>query len=270
MAIINRTPDSFFDQGATFGTEAALAAVDRAVQEGADIVDIGGVKAGPGQVVDAEEEIRRIVPFVATIRARHPDLVISVDTWRAEVARQAVEAGADLLNDAWAGADPRLAEVAAETGVGLVCSHTGGLSPRTRPHRPAYDDVVADVLDTVTRLADRAVALGVRRDGILIDPAHDFGKNTRHSLELTRRLDELAGTGWPVLVALSNKDFVGESLDVPVAGRLSGTLAASVVSAWLGARFFRAHQVRATRQALDMVATIRGDRQPAAARRGLA
>jgi dihydropteroate synthase len=129
---------------------------------------------------------------------------------------------------------------------------------------------VTDVLDTVTRLADRAVSLGVRPDGILIDPAHDFGKNTRHSLELTRRLDELADTGWPVLVALSNKDFVGESLDVPVAGRLSGTLAASVVSAWLGARFFRAHQVRATRQALDMVATIRGDRQPAAARRGLA
>jgi dihydropteroate synthase len=270
MAIINRTPDSFFDQGATFGTEAALAAVDRAVQEGADIVDIGGVKAGPGQVVDADEEIRRIVPFVATIRARHPDLVISVDTWRAEVARQAVDAGADLLNDAWAGADPQLAEVAAQTGVGLVCSHTGGLPPRTRPHRPAYDDVVTDVLDTVTRLADRAVSLGVRPDGILIDPAHDFGKNTRHSLELTRRLDELADTGWPVLVALSNKDFVGESLDVPVAGRLSGTLAASVVSAWLGARFFRAHQVRATRQALDMVATIRGDRQPAAARRGLA
>lgn len=270
MAIINRTPDSFFDQGATFGTEAALAAVDRAVQEGADIVDIGGVKAGPGQVVDAEEEIRRIVPFVATIRERHPGLVISVDTWRAEVARRAVDAGADLLNDAWAGADPRLAEVAAQTGVGLVCSHTGGLPPRTRPHRPAYDDVVADVVDTVTRLADRAVSLGVRTDGILIDPAHDFGKNTRHSLELTRRLDELADTGWPVLVALSNKDFVGESLDVPVAGRLSGTLAASVVSAWLGARFFRAHQVRATRQALDMVATIRGDRQPAAARRGLA
>ena len=270
MAIINRTPDSFYDQGATFGTEAALAAVDRAVAEGADIVDVGGVKAGPGQVVEEDEEIRRIVPFVATIRDRHPDLVISVDTWRAEVARRAVEAGADLLNDAWAGTDPELAEVAAASGVGLVCSHTGGLPPRTRPYRPAYDDVVGDVLDTVTRLAERAVTVGVRTDGILIDPAHDFGKNTRHSLELTRRLGELADTGWPVLVALSNKDFVGETLDVPVAGRLSGTLAATVVSAWLGARFFRAHQVRATRQALDMVATIRGDRQPAVLRRGLA
>ncbi|MGA8117853.1 MAG: dihydropteroate synthase [Actinocatenispora sp.] len=269
MAIINRTPDSFFDKGATFGADAALAAVDRAVQEGADIVDIGGVKAGPGSTVDEAEEIRRIVPFVATIRQRHPHLVISVDTWRAGVAERAVAAGADLLNDAWAGADPALAEVAAATGAGLVCSHTGGLPPRTRPHRPAYADVVADVLDTVTGLAERALSVGVRRDGILIDPAHDFGKNTYHSLTLTRRLDEMAATGWPVLVALSNKDFVGESLDVPVDQRLSGTLSATVVSAWLGARFFRAHQVRATRQALDMVATIRGDRSPAVARRGL-
>ncbi len=270
MAIINRTPDSFFDRGATFGTEAALAAVDRAVQEGADIVDIGGVKAGPGSEVDEAEEIRRIVPFVATIRERHPALVISVDTWRAGVARQAVAAGADLLNDAWAGADPALAEVAAETGAALVCSHSGGLAPRTRPHRPSFPDVVADVLDTVTGLAERAVSVGVRPDGILLDPAHDFGKNTRHSLTLTRRLDEMAATGWPVLVALSNKDFVGESLDLPVDQRLAGTLAATVVSAWQGARFFRAHQVRATRQALDMLATIRGDREPAVCRRGLA
>ena len=143
-------------------------------------------------------------------------MVISIDTWRAEVAAEAVAAGADLINDTWAGADPGLAEVAAATGAGLVCSHAGGLRPRTRPHRAAFDDVVADVVATVTGLADRAVSLGVRRDGILIDPAHDFGKNTRHSLELTRRLDELVATGWPVLVALSNKDFVGETLDVPV------------------------------------------------------
>ena len=270
MAIVNRTPDSFYDKGATFGTEAALSAVDRAVAEGAEIVDIGGVKAGPGQEVDEDEEIRRIVPFVATIRDRHPDVVISVDTWRSGVAAKAVGAGADLLNDAWAGHDPDLARVAAGTGAGLVCSHAGGLSPRTRPHRPAYDDVVADVIATVTGLAERAVSLGVREDGILIDPAHDFGKNTRHSLEIPRRLDELAATGWPVLVALSNKDFVGETLDVPVDGRLPGTLSATVVSAWLGARFFRAHQVRATRQALDMVATIRGHRPPAVCRRGLA
>ncbi|TBL41549.1 dihydropteroate synthase, partial [Verrucosispora sp. SN26_14.1] len=156
------------------------------------------------------------------------------------------------------------------TGAGLVCSHAGGLSPRTRPHRAAFDDVVVDVVSTVTGLAERAVSLGVRPDGILIDPAHDFGKNTRHSLEITRRLGELAETGWPLLVALSNKDFVGETLDLPVAERLEGTLAATAVSAWLGARVFRAHQILQTRRVLDMVASIRGTRPPTLTRRGLA
>jgi len=270
MAIVNRTPDSFFDRGATFAEDAALRAVDRAVAEGATIVDIGGVKAGPGPAVSVAEEIRRTVGTIAAVRARYPDLVISIDTWRAEVAAEAVAAGADLINDTWAGADPALAEVAAATGAGLVCSHTGGLVPRTRLHRAAYDDVMADVIETVTRLADRAVSLGVRPDGILVDPAHDFGKNTWHSLQVTRRLGELVATGWPVLVALSNKDFIGETLDLPVTERLPGTLAATAVSAWLGARVFRAHQVRETRQVLDVVAAIRGDRSPAVARRGLA
>ncbi|WBB94276.1 dihydropteroate synthase [Verrucosispora sp. WMMC514] len=270
MAIVNRTPDSFFDRGATFAADSALRAVERAVDEGADIVDIGGVKAGPGTEVDVAEEIRRTVGTIAAVRAAFPDVVISIDTWRAEVAVEAVAAGADLLNDTWSGADPALARVAARTGVGLVCSHAGGLSPRTRPHRAAFDDVVADVVATVTGLAERAVSLGVRPDGILIDPAHDFGKNTRHSLEITRRLGELAATGWPVLVALSNKDFIGETLDLPVAERLEGTLAATAVSAWLGARVFRAHQVRPTRRLLDMVAAVRGDRPPTLSRRGLA
>jgi dihydropteroate synthase len=270
MAIVNRTPDSFFDKGATFGDDAALRAVERAVADGADIIDIGGVKAGPGDEVDPAEEIRRTVATVAAVRAGFPDVVISIDTWRAEVAAEAVAAGANLINDTWAGAGPGLAEVAAATGAGLVCSHAGGLRPRTRPHRAAFADVVADVVATVTGLADRAVSLGVRRDGILIDPAHDFGKNTRHSLELTRRLDALVATGWPVLVAVSNKDFVGETLDVPVDQRLEGTLAATAVSAWHGARVFRAHQVRETRRVVDMVAAIRGDRPPAVARRGLA
>ncbi|RLP93864.1 MULTISPECIES: dihydropteroate synthase [unclassified Micromonospora] len=270
MAIVNRTPDSFFDRGATFAADSALRAVERAVDEGAAIIDIGGVKAGPGAEVDVTEEIRRTVDTIAAVRAAFPEVVISIDTWRAEVAVEAVAAGADLLNDTWSGADPALARVAARTGAGLVCSHAGGLVPRTRPHRAAFDDVVADVVATVTGLAERAVAAGVRPDGILIDPAHDFGKNTRHSLEITRRLDELTGTGWPLLVALSNKDFIGETLDLPVAERLEGTLAATAISAWLGARVFRAHQVAPTRRVLDMVASIRGDRPPAATRRGLA
>ncbi|HEV7710384.1 MAG TPA: dihydropteroate synthase [Asanoa sp.] len=270
MAIVNRTPDSFFDRGATYAADAALRAVEAAVGDGADIIDIGGVKAGPGDHVEPGEEITRTVATVAAVRAAFPDTVISIDTWRAEVATEAVAAGADLINDTWAGADPRLAEVAAATGAGLVCTHAGGLRPRTRPHRAAFDDVVADVVATVTALARRAADLGVRRDGIVVDPAHDFGKNTRHSLELTRRLGDLVATGWPVLVALSNKDFIGETLDLPVDQRLEGTLAATAVSAWLGARLFRAHQVRETRRVLDTVSSIRGDRPPAVSRRGLA
>lgn len=270
MAIVNRTPDSFFDRGSTFAADAALRAVERAVAAGADIIDIGGVKAGPGDEVDEAEEVRRTAATVAAVRAEFPDVVISIDTWRAGVAAEAVAAGADLINDTWGGPDPGLAEVAAGTGAGLVCSHAGGLPPRTRPHRSAFPDVVADVITTVTRLADRALDLGVRPDGIVVDPAHDFGKNTRHSLEITKRLDELVVTGWPVLVALSNKDFVGETLDVPVDDRLEGTLAVTALSAWSGARLFRAHQVRETRRVLDMVASVRGDRPPAVARRGLA
>ncbi|MFF7158320.1 dihydropteroate synthase [Streptomyces sp. NPDC008139] len=270
MAIVNRTPDSFYDQGATFTDEPALERVAGAVAEGAAIIDIGGVKAGPGEEVSAEEEIRRTVAFVAEVRRRHPDVVISVDTWRHEVGEAVCEAGADLLNDAWGGVDPRLAEVAARYGVGLVCTHAGGAQPRTRPHRVGYEDVMADILRVTVGLAERAAALGVPRDGILIDPGHDFGKNTRHSLEATRRLPEMTATGWPVLVSLSNKDFVGETLDRPVKERLIGTLATTAVSAWLGARVYRVHEVAETRQVLEMVASIAGHRPPAVARRGLA
>jgi dihydropteroate synthase len=271
MAIVNRTPDSFYDKGATYDDAPALAAVDQAVAAGADIVDVGGVKAGPGDDVDAAEETRRVVPFVAAVRDRHPHLVVSVDTWRSDVADACLRAGADIVNDAWGGVDTELAAVAAAHDAAIVCTHAGAVAvPRTRPHRVAYDDVMADVIATTTALAERAVDLGVDRRSVLVDPGHDFGKNTWHSLEVTRRLDELVATGWPVLVSLSNKDFVGESLDRPVPERLVGTLAATAVSAWIGARVFRAHNVAETRQALDMVATIRGTRPPVATRRGLA
>jgi dihydropteroate synthase len=273
MAIVNRTPDSFYDRGATFRDEPALDRVERAVAEGAAIIDIGGVKAGPGDEVSAEEEVRRTAGFVGEVRRRYPDVVISVDTWRHEVGEAVCSEGADLINDAWGGVDPRLAEVAARHGTGLVCTHAGGAEPRTRPHRVAYDGeggVVGDILRVTLGLAERALELGVRRDGILIDPGHDFGKNTRHSLEATRRLDEMVRTGWPVLVSLSNKDFVGETLDKPVKERLTGTLATTAVSAWLGAQVYRVHEVAETRQVLEMVASIAGHRPPAAARRGLA
>lgn len=269
MAIVNRTPDSFYDKGATWATDAAKDRVRQVADEGAEIVDIGGIKAAPGAEIDAEEEMRRVVDFVAWTRSEFPDLIISVDTWRAQVARAVAQEGADLINDAWGGADPELSSVAAEFGIALVVTHTGGVTPRTRPFRMEYDDVVADILESVVAQAERAVALGVERERILIDPAHDFGKNTWHSLEATRRLGELVATGWPVLVSLSNKDFVGESLDRPVGERLIGTLATTAISAWLGAQVYRAHEVAETRQVLDMVSTIAGDRRPARTVRGL-
>ncbi|QNG21201.1 dihydropteroate synthase [Rhodococcus triatomae] len=270
MAIVNRTPDSFYDRGATFSDDAAMEAVDRAVREGADLVDIGGVKAGPGAEVDAAEEIRRVVPFVAAIRARYPDLLISVDTWRGEVAGKACAEGADLVNDTWAGADPELVSVAAEAGAGIVCSHTGGAVPRTRPFRVRYTDVVADVVGEVVSAAENAVRAGVAADSILVDPTHDFGKNTFHGLELLRRVDDLVNTGWPVLMALSNKDFIGETLGVGLDERLEGTLAATALAAARGARVFRVHEVASTRRVVDMVAAIEGTRAPTRTVRGLA
>ncbi|MFF3437502.1 dihydropteroate synthase [Streptosporangium sp. NPDC002721] len=258
MAVVNRTPDSFFDRGRTYGFAAALEAVDGAVAGGADIVDIGGVKAGPGDEVDPAEEIRRVADLVAEVRRRHPRLIVSVDTWRAEVAEVVAEAGADLLNDTWGGVDPELAGVAAKHGIGLVCAHAGRVTPRTRPHRIAYADVVADVIGYTVDLAERAVAAGVPRESILIDPAHDFGKNTWHSLEVSRRLDEMVATGWPVLVAVSNKDFVGETLGgLPVDERHAGTMATLAVSAWQGARVFRVHDAASARAALATVTSLR-------------
>jgi dihydropteroate synthase len=270
MGIVNRTPDSFYRPGLTWDEPAAMDRVDEIVAEGADIVDVGGVPAAPGSDVDINEEIRRTAGFIAAVRSRYPDVVISADTWRHEVGRAACAAGADLINDSWGGWDRRLAEVAAEFGVGLVCAHSGGQQPRTRPFRVAYADVMADVVAQTLQLAGRATQAGVDPAQIIIDAAHDFGKNTWHSLEVTRRLIEMTATGWPVLVSVSNKDFIGETLGVLVEERLAGTLATTAVCAWQGARIFRAHQVIQTRHVVDMVAAIRGDTVPARAVRGLA
>ncbi|STZ45019.1 dihydropteroate synthase [Mycolicibacterium gilvum] len=274
MAIVNRTPDSFYDRGATFSDDAAKEAAHRVIADGADIVDVGGVKAGPGTTVDVDEEIARVVPFIEWLRGTFPDQVISVDTWRAAVAKQACAAGADLINDTWGGTDPDLAGVAAEFDAGLVCSHTGGAVPRTRPFRVNYGlserGVVDDVLAEVTAAAERAVSLGVSRDRILIDPTHDFGKNTYHGLSLLRHVKELVNTGWPVLMALSNKDFVGETLGVGLTERLEGTLAATALAAADGAAVFRVHEVGPTRRVLEMVASIQGARPPKRTVRGLA
>ena len=269
MAIVNRTPDSFFDKGATWAEDAAFERVRLVAEQGAEIVDIGGIKAAPGVEIDAAEEKARVVDFVAKVREEFPALVISVDTWRAEVGDAVCAAGADLINDAWGGADPELVDVAAAHGVAIVCTHTGGVTPRTRPYRIEYDDVVRSAIDDTLGYAQRALDAGVAKDSIVIDPAHDFGKNTFHSLEITRRLGEMVETGWPVLVSLSNKDFVGETLDLPVGERLLGTLAATTVCAMAGARIYRVHQVPETRQTVDMAWTIAGRRPPARAIRAI-
>ncbi len=226
-------------------------------------------------MVTPEQEIERVVPFLARAREDHPDLVLSLDTWRSEVARvAAAEAGLDLVNDTWAGHDRDLVHVAARAGAGYVISHTGGLPPRTDPVGVTYPPeplgVLDDALRTLREGAERAVAAGIPAERVLVDPTLDFGKTTAHSLTLLRHTEAIVALGYPVLQALSRKDFVGESLDLPADDRLEGTLAATAVAAWLGATVFRAHDVRATRRVVDMVATIRGDRPPLLAVRGVA
>jgi dihydropteroate synthase len=271
LAIINRTPDSFYDRGRYLDDKVALSAVASAVADGADGVDIGGVKAGPGPEVSADEELDRVVPFVAAVRGAHPDLVISVDTWRVSVADAACAVGADLINDVWAGHDPELSAVAGAHGVGYLCAHTGGHPPRTDPHRVRYDDVVAETVADLTRQAEAALAAGVREDGLLIDAAQDFGKNTYHSLQVTGQVHALVDTGWPVLLAVSNKKFISETLGLSdrKSDRMTGTLATTAVAVWEGVRMVRAHDVAQTRDVLDMVAALRTG-VPALARRALA
>jgi dihydropteroate synthase len=273
MAIVNRTRDSFFSGNRHADLDSAKAALETALELGADIVDVGGVRAGQeGEVVDADEEIRRVVPFLEWARQVHPEAVLSLDTWRSEVAREAAGA-VDLLNDTWAGHDRDLVHVAAQAGAGYVVSHTGGLPPRTDPVDVSYGseplDVVRDVVATLARGARTAVDAGVPRERVLVDPTLDFGKTTAHSLEVLRHTGDIAAMGFPVLQAMSRKDFVGEALDLPPEERLEGSLAATAVAAWLGATVFRAHDVRATRRVVDMVATIRGDRAQAVAVRGV-
>lgn len=270
MAIVNRTPDSFFDKGRTFALSAAIDQAMAQVAAGADIIDVGGVKAGPGAPVSVAEELERVVPFVAAVRARSA-VPISVDTYRAEVGAASLAAGADVLNDVSGMVEPEIADVVAgHQGAALVVMHAGG-PPRTRPFRPTYrPDVTTVVVDTCRTLAEEAQRRGVAADRIIVDPGHDFGKNTWHSLELTRRLPELAALGYPVLVALSRKDFLGETIGgVPPADRLEASLACAVASVLLGARIVRVHDTRATVRAIRTIEAILGWRPPALTARGL-
>ena len=274
MAIINRTSDSFYDGNRHANLDSALAALDRAVALGADIVDIGGVRAGQeGEEVTAQMEIERVVPFLERARTAYPDLLLSLDTWRSEVVAAAAHTRVDLVNDTWAGYDPELLAAALDVGAGYVISHTGGRPPRTDPVNVTYGpdefDVVRDVLGALAAGAQRAVDAGMPSARVLVDPTLDFGKTTTHSLRVLRHTADVVALGFPVLQALSRKDFIGETLDLPADERLEGSLAATAVAAWLGATVFRAHDVQATRRVVDMVASVRGDRPPRVSIRGL-
>jgi len=267
MAIVNRTPDSFFDQGSTFALDRAVAAGLKAVADGADIVDIGGVPFGRGPAVSTEAEIDRVVPVVAALAAES-DVVISVDTTSAAVARAAIAAGASLINDTSAMFDPQMAAVVADSDATLVLTHSLW-PPRSEPVRPEYDDVVASVVSFLAERVEVALASGIPRERLMLDPGHDLNKNTLHTLELTRRLEEITALGFPTLVAISNKDFIGEALDRPKEQRLEGTIATTVVCILKGARIVRVHDVPALTAAVRMTEALLGFRPPAYTRHNL-
>ena len=261
MAIINRTPDSFFDRGSTFELHRAVAAALAALRDGADIVDVGGVPFGRGPPVSPREELDRVVPLIEAIRAAS-DAVISVDTHRAEVAARCIEAGASIVNDTSGLYDPGMAAVVAGSAATLVPTHSLA-PPRSEPPRPRYDDVTADVVQFLRDRIARAVAAGVPLERLIVDPGYDLNKNTCHSLELSRRLDEIVAIGLPTLIAVSNKDFIGETLGRERDERLNGSLAAAVICIVKGARIVRMHDVPATVDAVRMTEAVLGFRQPA-------
>lgn len=259
MAIVNRTPDSFYDHGRTDSLDAAVAAAHRAIDEGADWIDVGGAKFAPGPPVPVAEELDRVVPVIAALAGS--GAVLSVDTFQPEVARRAIAAGAHVVNDTTGLRDPAMVDVIAATGAAVIVTHSLA-APRTAHPSPRYDKVVAEVVTFLRERVAIAEAGGVASDRLIVDPGHDLNKHTLDSLELTRRLDEVVALGYPTLVALSNKDFVGESLGRPRERRVEGSIAAAVYSVMHGARIVRVHNVRETVDAVRMVEAIEGWRAP--------
>ncbi|MET4781293.1 dihydropteroate synthase [Glaciihabitans sp. UYNi722] len=267
MAIINRTPDSFYDKGSTFALDKAVAAAVRAADDGADWVDVGGVPFGRGPAVSVAEEIDRIVPLVEAIHAS-TDVVISVDTVNAEVARLSIAAGAGVINDTSGLYDPDMASTVADSGANLVLTHSLA-PPRSEPPRPHYDDVTAEVIAFLRDRVARAVEAGMPLERLIVDPGHDLNKNTFHTLEITRRLEEVVAIGLPTLVAVSNKDFIGETLDREQGQRLEGSLAAAVICIMKGARIIRMHDVVPAVAAVRLTEAVLGFREPVYARHNL-
>lgn len=244
MGILNRTPDSFFDRGATFGLEALLRRAEDLAAEGADILDVGGVKAGPGPVVSEAEELDRIVPAIDALRSRL-DVPISVDTWRAAVLDAACGAGATVGNDISGFADPDYLAIAAKHDVSVVATHIR-LGPRIPDPDPRYDDLVGDVTSFLSDRAGRAEAAGLDRTQIAIDAGLDLGKTPTMSAVLLRESATLAATGYAVLLSASNKRFLGELLALDVDDRRDASLAAVAYGVTRGCRIVRVHDVAGT------------------------
>jgi len=256
MGILNRTPDSFYDRGATFSLDALVARAEQLAGEGADVLDIGGVKAGPGPEVSEEEELDRVVPAVEAVRSK-VGLPVSVDTWRASVARAAYAAGAVMGNDISGFSDPDYLPAAREAGAAVVATHIR-LAPRVLDPDPHYDDVVADVCSFLADRAGRARAAGIEADRIVVDAGFDLGKTARQSLELLRGSGSLAELGYPLLLSASNKSFLGELLDLGIEEREDASLAAVAVGIALGCRIARVHDVVGARRVCDAIEAVLG------------
>jgi dihydropteroate synthase len=256
MGILNATPDSFSDGGVFQTLEKAVARGLQMVEQGADIIDIGGESTRPGaKPVQTLEEIERTVPIIGKLREQS-DVLISIDTQKVEVARAAIAAGADIVNDVSALADPEMASVAAETGAGLVLMHMQG-NPETMQNDPRYDDVVSNVWDFLEERMAFAVGRGVAEAQIVLDPGIGFGKSDEHNLALLNGISALAAAGRPVLIGASRKSFLGRLLGREVDDRLAGSLAAATVAAMRGAHILRVHDVKESCDAIGLVDKLR-------------
>jgi dihydropteroate synthase len=257
MGIVNITPDSFSDGGMFEDAEAAVKHGLRLLEEGADVLDVGGESTRPGSdPVEAEEERSRVLPVLEGLRREAPEAILSVDTRTAGVAEEAIAAGADVVNDISAGADPAMFRVVAAARAGMVLMHMRG-EPKTMQADPRYDDVVAEVRAFLAGRVDVAVAAGIGRDRLCVDPGIGFGKNLEHNLDLLRSIDSFRELAVPVLVGVSRKRFVGElsGVDDP-ADRLEGSLAAAAWCAARGVQLVRVHDVGPTVRALRVVDAI--------------
>jgi len=254
MGILNRTPDSFYDQGSYFGFEDFLRKAEQLVADGADFLDVGGVKAGPGDEVSEQEELDRVVPAIEALRSRF-DLPLSVDTWRASVAKSCFEAGACIGNDISGFADPEYLDVCSAAGASVVATHIR-LAPRVPDPDPQYEDVVLSVCEFLADRAARARTAGIPRERIMVDAGLDLGKSELQSKILLRSSDALTSLGYPVFLSASNKRFLWTLLDVERGSAGDGTMAAHSLGIALGCRILRSHDVRNGRRVADSMAAI--------------